>query len=62
MTLTKTTTITKAIAETISSDSPLLTAYQAGRVAAFRGLTCPAGASADMRRGYAEAEMEMATE
>lgn len=51
--------ITKRTAMTINPSSPTLTAHDAGRVYAFRGLTLPAGASRECRAGYAEAEREM---
>jgi len=51
--------ITHEIAQTIHPDSPILTAYESGRVRAFRGLAEPAGATQDLRRGYHDAEMEM---
>jgi hypothetical protein len=54
--------ITHEIAQTIHPDSPILTAYESGRVRAFRGLAEPAGATQDLRRGYHDAEMEMQAE
>lgn len=51
--------ITRRQAMSINPSSGLLTARDAGRVYAFRGLTLPAGASRECRAGYAEAEREM---
>lgn len=50
--------ISKRNALTTNPSSGLLTARDAGRVYAFRGLTLPAGASRECRAGYAEAESE----
>jgi hypothetical protein len=53
-------TITRRQAKTTNPSSPLLTAHDAGRVLAFRGMVCPAGATPACLRGYYEAEQEMA--
>lgn len=44
---------------TTNPHSPLLSAHDAGRVYAFRGLTLPAGVAPICMRGYYEAEHEM---
>jgi hypothetical protein len=51
--------ITRRQAMTTNPGSPTLTAHDAGRVYAFRGLTCPAGATPICLRGYYEAEQEI---
>lgn len=52
--------ISYAQAQTTHPDSSLLTAYESGRVRAFRRLPEPAGATRELRRGYADAIDEMA--
>ena len=51
--------ITRRQAMTTNPSNPLLTAHDAGRVYAFRGMTCPAGVTPICLRGYYEAEQEM---
>jgi hypothetical protein len=43
-------------AQLTNPDSPLLTAYQSGRVRYWRGMPIPAGASRELVRGWHEAQ------
>jgi hypothetical protein len=52
------TKITRTQARRINPNSPLLTAYESGRVRALRCMVEPAGASRELRQGYHDAEAE----